>query len=423
MHRSTFKISDNDLIFLIKPLHPWRSNASAPGLLQLPLAGATAAAPQGSLCWEHHAVGWSARRMLIQRKGGLQAKLPQPFAFPHRSSRAEKDGMAVRSRAQMSSRWLYRYSIDMQWPGKSSKGPAHGVPSVKCKHFCYPLVTWEARRPGSGGSTTRPCGPHAAHEPHAVYLPQAPSVPVLSQRPPTLSQRPLLGQTPPGPVSLVVCAAPWVQAHFLGLWAQLTKTSYIYGRSAKCKPYPFGMKRKAPVLQKHSSNCPWTHLQTRPSSSAFKCSPWAFLAGNQRRERRRYLTSWIWGRSSWGFSIITSQQNITIQRKAHESLLEIRHEMCTSQRGNLPLVLMALELSSSKWRAELKRHSLAGLHSPLQMLLSTMKKPLQQTSHCSDWCTKVRGGTVIFYYCIPYFIPPYKDKLESQKFFRGFDHP
>lgn len=50
MHRSTFKISDNDLIFLIKPLHPWRSNASAPGLLQLPLAGATAAAPQGSLC-------------------------------------------------------------------------------------------------------------------------------------------------------------------------------------------------------------------------------------------------------------------------------------------------------------------------------------------------------------------------------------
>lgn len=81
MHRSTFKISDNDLIFLIKPLHPWRFNASAPGLPQLPLAGAMAAAPWGCLCREHHAVGWSARRMLIHRKGRVTGKAPSALRF------------------------------------------------------------------------------------------------------------------------------------------------------------------------------------------------------------------------------------------------------------------------------------------------------------------------------------------------------
>lgn len=46
MHRSTFKISDNDLTFLIEPFIPGDSawaDAGTPGLLQLPLAWDVAA--------------------------------------------------------------------------------------------------------------------------------------------------------------------------------------------------------------------------------------------------------------------------------------------------------------------------------------------------------------------------------------------
>lgn len=58
-----------------------------------------------------------------------------------------------------------------------------------------------------------------------------------------------------------------------------------------------------------------------------------------------------------------------LQRKAHKSLLEMLYEMSTSERGNLLMVLMGLELSSSEQRAAHKGCRVwQGCISPLQML-------------------------------------------------------
>lgn len=65
--------------------------------------------------------------------------------------------------ALKSSRCLYEYLIDMEWPGKRSKGPVHRMSEVK--RLCYPIAPWKVERPRSCGLYKRTA--------QTIYCPKA----------------------------------------------------------------------------------------------------------------------------------------------------------------------------------------------------------------------------------------------------------